>query len=140
MRLVLDTNVIVAALRSAKGASAALLEKAFQGAFQPVLSVPLVFEYEAICCLPEHRLVSGLTEDEVLSVINALCQIAYKSETQFLWRPQLRDAADEMVLEAVVNSNADALVTHNEKDFKGAIDKFGIELLSPQNALRRILT
>ena len=59
-------------------------------------------------------------------------------ETHYRWRPQLRDAADEMVLEAAVNGKADAIVTFNLRDFSIVPEKFGIELLKPGEVLKRM--
>ncbi|MEZ5584142.1 MAG: putative toxin-antitoxin system toxin component, PIN family [Candidatus Competibacteraceae bacterium] len=138
MRFVLDTNVIIAALRSPSGASAALVTYALEGAFIPLLSVPLVLEYEATACDPAQRIVSGLSDEQVRTVISALCAVGEAIETRFLWRPQLHDPADEMVLEVAINGHADALVTFNRRDFGDAPQRFGIDLLSPQDALGRI--
>ena len=103
-----------------------------------LLSVPLVLEYEAACRDPDQRVVSGLGDEEVREVVSALCAVAEPVWTAFLWRPQLRDPADEMVLEAAINGNADALVTFNRRDFGDAPGRFGIAVLSPRQALRRI--
>ena len=138
MRYVLDTNVIVAGLRSPAGASAALIDQALDHAFTLLLSVSLVLEYEAICRNPAQRIMSGLTEAEISSIISALCAVSEPVSPRFLWRPQLRDPADEMVLETTVNGNADGLVTFNRRDFGDAPGNFGIALLSPREALRRI--
>lgn len=138
MRCVLDTNVIVAGLRSPKGASAALLGKVLGGQCRIVLSVPLVLEYEAICMLAEHRIESGLHEAQIEMFISTLCGLADEVETHFLWRPQLRDPADEMVLETAVNGHADAIVTFNTRDFGNACERFGLLLLTPQDVLKRI--
>lgn len=138
MRFVLDTNVVVAGLRSPTGASAALLDRALGGAFTLVLSVALALEYEAVCRDPAQRIASGLSESEVETIVTALCAVAEPVTTRFLWRPQLHDPADEMVLDAAINGTADALVTFNRQDFGQAPARFGIALLSPQEALRRL--
>jgi putative PIN family toxin of toxin-antitoxin system len=143
VRFVLDTNVIVAAMRSPGGASAAILLAARQGrsvAKFPTLlvSVPLALEYEAVCCETEHRMASGLSEPEVVVFLTAIIALAEPVETHFLWRPQLRDPGDEMVLEAAVNGGADALVTFNVRDFGNVPSEFGIETLLPREAIRRI--
>ncbi len=106
MRVVLDTDVIVAGMRSPGGASAEILRKARQGKVTLVVSVPLAMEYEAICTEAEHRLAAGLSEREVEIFLDALVAMAEPVETHFLWRPQLRDPGDEMVLEAAVNGQA----------------------------------
>ena len=139
LRYVLDTNVVVAGLRSPKGASAALIDFALNQKFTLLLSVTLVIEYEAVCRDPMQRTVSGLDELEVEIIISALCAVAEPVALWFLWRPQLRDPSDEMVLETAINGKADGIVTFNQRNFGNASKHFGIELLFPQEALRRIL-
>ena len=138
MRLVLATNVIVAGLRSPTGASAALIDHALNSSFVLVLSVALALEYEAVCRDSEQRIASGLSEAEVEIIVTALCAVAEPVVTRFLWRPQLHDPADEMVLEAAINGAVDALVTFNRQDFGQVPGRFGIGLLSPQEALKRL--
>ena len=101
--MVLDTDVVVAALRSATGASAALLGLLDHDAFTLLSSVPLELEYEAVCQLAEHRLASGLSVSEVDAFVNTMVAMAEPVEVHYRWRPQVRDASDEMVLETAVN-------------------------------------
>jgi putative PIN family toxin of toxin-antitoxin system len=138
MIVVLDTDVIVAGMRSPSGASAAILRKARQGKVTLLVSVPLAMEYEAICSEAEHRQAAGLSEREVEIFLDAVVAMAEPVETHFLWRPQLRDPGDEMVLEAAVNGQADLLVTFNVRDFGDVPSRFGIELMIPRDALERI--
>lgn len=140
MRYVLDTNIVVAGLRSPTGASAGLLAAALRREFTLLLSVAMVLEYEAVCCSPRQRTESGLQESEVRMVINALCEVCKPVVARYQWRPQLRDPNDEMVLETAINGNADALVTFNERDFGVAPVRFRIPVSSPQEALRRLRT
>jgi len=138
MRLVLDTNVIVVAMRSPKGASAALLMAARRSEVTLLANVALVLEYEAICMLAEHRVAAELSEREASIFVDAVLAMVEPVESHFLWRPQLRDPSDELVLEAAVNGQADAIVTFNQRGFDEAPSKFGIELWSPSESLRRI--
>lgn len=138
MRIVLDTDVIVAAIRSPSGASAAILREIDDGRATLLLSVALALEYEAICRLPEHRSVSGLSENEVDAFVNTLIGLAEPVEKYFLWRPMLRDAGDEMVLEVAVSGRADLLVTFNQRDYGSAPALFGVDVILPREALRRI--
>ena len=140
MRLVLDTDVIVAALRSPQGASAALLRLLDEGRGVLLVSVALALEYEAVCSRPEQRLAAGLSAKQVATFINGVLQIAEPVTNHFRWRPQLHDAGDEMVLETAVNGRADGLVTFNRKDYGDAPGAFGIEVLLPGQALRRMRT
>lgn len=103
-----------------------------------LLSTSLLLEYEAICKDEKHLAVSGLTADDVNVVLNVLVARCEKVETNYRWRPQLRDAGDEMVLEAAVNGRADALVTFNERDFAFAAPRFALELMGPAELLRRM--
>ncbi|MBI3694088.1 MAG: putative toxin-antitoxin system toxin component, PIN family [Acidobacteria bacterium] len=138
MRLVLDTDVVVAAMRSPAGASAAILMAARQGQTTLLVSVSLALEYEAVCRKAEHRVAAGLSDREVDAFLDAVIAIAEPVESHFLWRPQLRDPGDEMVLEAAVNGQANALVTFNMRDFGTVPSQFGVEVLLPREAILRI--
>lgn len=138
MRYVLDTDVIVAAMRSPSGASAALLLAALEGRFSLVANVPLVIEYEATCLRQPHALAAGLSESDIRQFLDGIAALVEPVETHFLWRPRLRDPADEMVLEAAVNGQADAIVSFNQRDYGNIPRTFGIEVLKPIDALRRL--
>jgi putative PIN family toxin of toxin-antitoxin system len=138
MRLIIDTDVIVAAMRSPTGASAALLILLLNRQATMLLSVPLAFEYESGCMLAEHRLAAGASERDVRNLLDAVIEVIEPVWLHYQWRPQLSDAGDEMVLEAAVNGRADAIVTFNRKDYGTAPARFGIEILSPAEALRRL--
>src|SRR5277367_4217716 len=120
MRVVLDTDVIVAAMRSPTGASAAILNEARQGKVSLLANVSLALEYEAVCSEAEHLLAGGLNASEGAIFVDAVLALVEPVKTHFLWRPQLRDPGDERVLEAAVNGRADALVTFNLRDFGAA--------------------
>ena len=134
----MDTDVVVAAMRSPAGASAAILRSMRRGEATLLLSVPLAMEYEAVCQQGEHSLAAGLSQGQVDIFVTAVIAMAEPVETHFLWRPQLRDPGDEMVLEAAVNGRADALVTFNMRDYGEAPGRFGLELLLPRVAIQRI--
>jgi putative PIN family toxin of toxin-antitoxin system len=138
VKCVLDTNVIVSAMRSPAGASAFLLRAARLGRIRLLANVALVLEYEAICRRAEHVMASGLGFAEVEIFLNAVVAMAEPVESHFMWRPQLRDPGDELVLEAAVNGQAMAIVTFNVRDFAPAPSCLGIELLTPAEAVRGI--
>lgn len=125
-------------MRSPQGASAAIVRFARQGHVTLLISVALALEYEAVCARHEHRLAAGLSEDEVNVFVDAIVALAEPVAMHFLWRPQLRDTSDEMVLETAINGEADALVTFNAKDFGDAAGHFGLELLLPRDVIMRI--
>lgn len=138
VKFVLDTDVVVAAMRSPSGASAAILRAARHGATTLLVSVALALEYGSVCREAEHRLASGLSDRAVDVFVTALVALADPVTPHFLWRPQLRDPSDEMVLEAAINGRADALVTFNVRHFGAAPAQFGIDILLPREAIRRI--
>ncbi len=121
----LDTDVLVAALRSSRGASRQLLLGALDHRFELLLSVPLVLEYEAVLTRPEHLAACGLRGEEVERVLDDLASVAKPVRLAFRWRPRLSDPNDDMVLETAVNGNADAIVTFNQRDFKETSRSWG---------------
>ena len=98
----------------------------------------MALEYEAICMLAEHRLSANASERDVRNLLDTIFDVIVPVEVHYQWRPQLTDAADEMVLETAVNGGADAIVTFNRADFKEAPGRFGIALWKPAEALREI--
>ncbi len=137
IRAVLDTNVLIAARRSRIGASNALLRGLTRGHFTMLASVPLFFEYEDVLTRPAHLAVARLTEAEVEAFLDYLAGMVEPVLLHYLWRPQLTDAADEVVLETAINGRADCIVTFNTRHFRPA-SRFGIEAIWPEEALRRI--
>ena len=123
--IVIDTNVLVAALRSRNGASFRLLSTIDDGKSLLHLSTPLVMEYEEVL----KRKVEALTAEEVDDVIDYLCSIARHHRIFYLWRPVLRDPDDDFLLELAVKAGA-AIITHNKKDFAKA-GSFGIAVYTP---------
>ena len=138
MKCVFDTDVIIAAIRSPSGASAALIRALQLGQLQVAASVALFVEYEATCTRAEHVLAAGLQTCEVSDFLDALAGLIEPTEIHYMWRPQVRDPADDMVLEAAVNAMADAIVSFNHKDFGDAPAAFGIDMLLPRDALARL--
>jgi len=138
LALVLDTDVMVAALRSNRGASRQLLLGALDGSFQLLLSVPLILEYEAVLNRPEHLAACGLSAAEIGRVLDDLAGIAQPVTLSFRWRPRLSDPNDDMVLETAVNGNADAIVTFNQRDFEAAVGDFGCAVILPGAALEQM--
>ena len=133
--IVLDTNVLIAGLRSRNGASFQLLSLIGEAEFELDVSVPLVLEYEEVAKREARAL--GLTHAEIDDVLDYLCAVATHREIYFLWRPILRDAADDMVLEVAVEAGCDFVVTHNVRDFAGA-ERFGVRIVTPGEFLTRI--
>lgn len=126
--MVLDTNVLVAGLRSRRGASFRLLSEIGRGRFELVVSVPLVLEYEDV--LGRQAGALHLDAAERAAVLDFLCLEARHQEVFFLWRPVLQDPADDMVLEVAVAAACERIVTFNLRHFAVAA-RFGIRALTP---------
>jgi predicted nucleic acid-binding protein len=135
VRVVLDTSVLVAGLRSRRGASFELISRVGSGMFEVAVSVPLVLEYED--ALLRQLVALPFTETDVRSLIDYVCDVAIQQAVFFLWRPLLRDPGDDLVLELAVAARCEAVVTHNVRDFQGA-EKFGVEVLTPGRFLQQL--
>jgi len=140
MRLVLDTATMVAAIRSNAGASNLLLGAGLERRVTMLVSTPLLIEYEAVMTRPEHLAASGLTIDEIGVLLDAVAATAEPVRLAYLWRPAVRDPDDDMVLETAANSQADAIVTFNTRDFAIVAERFGVAVLSPGEAVRKMET
>ncbi len=137
-RVVVDTSVLVAGLRSQLGASNRILTLVAERRLVPLVTTALFFEYEDVLNRPEQRLATGMTKEDVLGFLAALASAAEPVDVHFMWRPQLADPADELVLEAAVNGRASAIVTHNVRDFLPATGGFEIEVITPSVMLERM--
>lgn len=138
MRIVLDTSVLVAALRSHRGASRKLLLAALDQRFTALVSVPLMLEYEAVLTRPEHLEAAHLSASDVEEVLADLASVTEPVRLAFLWRPALRDPGDEMVLDTAANGGADLLVTLNVRDFQQPAKRLGIQVMTPWEAWKRL--
>lgn len=133
--IVIDSDVFVAATRSASGASYRLWQLLPSKRFVPALSVPLVTEYEDAA----KRVKQGkvLSDGDIEALINDICSFAHLQDIFYLWRPFLRDAHDDHVLELAVASSSKTIVTFNTKDFVG-VEQFCIQVVTPQEYLRKV--
>jgi len=138
MRVVLDTSVLVAGLRSQLGASSQVLYAVAEGRCIPLVTTAVFLEYEAVVLRSEQRLATGMSPEDVEGFLAAFASAAEPVELNFFWRPQLRDPADELMLEAAVNGQAEALVTHNVGDFQSATARFGVRTFTPGAFLKEI--
>ena len=131
-QIVLDTNVLVSALRSRNGASYRLLSLLGDDRWRPNLTVAVVLEYEAV--LKRECADFGLTEQDIDEVLDAICSQSGLHRVYFLWRPAASDPDDDLILEAAVASHSELIVTFNARDFADA-GRFGIRCLTPKEFL-----
>lgn len=137
MRAVLDTNVLVAGLRSRRGASFRLLQLVRLRQLVPVVSVPLFFEYEDVLSRP--GLLPGIPLAAVDRFLDAFLRLAELREIHFLWRPVLNDAKDEMLVDLAKAAGPGVpLITFNVHDFAPAVRRLGLPVLTPADAVRKV--
>ena len=134
-RIVLDTNVLVAGLRSSLGASHRVLSLVGSGRFTHVVSVALLFEYEAAVKRPESGI--RLPRPAIDDILDYVCAAGERQPIYFLWRPTLPDPSDDLVLEVAVHGRCDRIVTFNTRDFVG-LARFGIQVETPAEFLRSL--
>jgi putative PIN family toxin of toxin-antitoxin system len=134
-QIVLDTNALVAALRSRRGAAFRLVSLLPDAPFEINLSVPLLYGYEEI--LPQQLYGTEFTATDIDDFLDYLCTIANLHEIFFLWRPMLTDPKDEMLLELAVKARCQYIVTYNTRNFRGAA-QFGIAVVTPKAFLEAI--
>ena len=133
--VVLDTNVLVSALRSRRGASYRVLELVGSGYYDLSVSVPLVLEYEDV--LLRNPGVLTISARDVRDLLDYVCSVANRQAIFFLWRPWLRDPKDDLLLELAVAAGCDTIVTFNIRDFAG-IERFGLRAVTPGEFLKEI--
>lgn len=135
LQVVLDTNVLIAGLRSPSGASFRVLGLLGKGYFNVHISVPLVLEYESVILRKLDDL--PIARNDVEDFLDYICRVGIGHEIYFAWRPFLNDPNDDMVLEVAVASQSDAIVTFNKHDFRGC-ERFGLRLLTSAELLQQI--
>ncbi|MCI0692421.1 putative toxin-antitoxin system toxin component, PIN family [candidate division KSB1 bacterium] len=134
-QIVIDTNVMVAGLRSKRGASYKLLAMLKDERWQVNVSITLIFEYEEV--LKRERASLGLSLTDIDELLDGICAIANKRSIFYLWRPTASDPDDDFLVDLAVESQSDFIITFNKKDLREA-EKFGIILLSPKEFLQKV--
>lgn len=129
MRVVFDTSVLVAAARSRKGASFALVSEIPSDRFEICLSVALYLEWQDVLTRDEH-LPPGRTADDALAFLRYLCGQAWPQEVHYHWRPFLADPGDDMIVELAFAARCPYVVTHNIRHFAGC-ERLGITAVTP---------
>jgi len=138
MRVVIDTDVMVAAFESATGASRQLVSEVLDGRLTLLLSTSLMLEYEDVLTRPETLARSRLTAKDVFEVLDELARLCLPVGFDYRWRPAASDPDDDLVLETAINGSADMIATFNAKDMAAGARMFGIDVERPVGVLRRL--
>ena len=138
MRIVLDTNVLIAAMRSPRGASAEVLRLALQKRVTLVGGLSLALEYLDVCARPESRAGANVEEDDARRFASEVIAQLDPVEIRFRWRPATSDPGDEHVVETALNGGAVAIVTFNTRDFADAAARFGLQVLTPAGIVKML--
>lgn len=134
-QVVIDTNVLLSALRSKRGASYRLLTLIGDGRRQMNISASLIFEYEDV--LKRDCVNLGLSPQDIDDILDYICTESNRRSIFYLWRPYLHDPKDDFILELAIESQCDFIITYNVKDFVGA-EKFGIAVITPKELLQKL--
>jgi putative PIN family toxin of toxin-antitoxin system len=135
-KIILDTNVLYAALYSSLGASYQILKRISHGRIKIVVSTTLLFEYEDILYRKKSDL--GISDQQIQIILDNLCDLSSFQKIFFLWRPYPKDPKDDHILEVAVASCTATIVTHKLKDFKG-VEMFGIKAITPKKLLEELI-
>ncbi len=138
LRVVLDTDVMVASFASGNGASRRLLMAALNGEISLLLSTPLLIEYEAVLTRPAMLAMSGVSAEEVAATLDEFAMLCVPVAFDYRWRPQARDPNDDLVLETAINGGADVVASFNVADMQAGARRFGIPVQRPGAVVRRI--
>jgi len=133
INVIIDTNVLISALRSKQGASHKLLLLLADDAFTPNVSVPLFVEYESVA--KRTGLLSGLNSNDINSILDYFLSKSNIRKIFYLWRPFLKDQKDDLVLEVAVESQSEYIITFNTSDFSGC-EKFGVKIVTPYEFMK----
>ncbi len=133
LKVIIDTNVVLSALRSLNGASNKLMTLVGTDKFIPCISIGLILEYEDVL----SRKLHNLSKNQVKQFLDYICLVSEHTKVHFLWRPTLKDPSDDMLLELAVAARASYIITYNTVDFKG-LHKFNMEAIKPRDFLVKV--
>ncbi|WP_414752829.1 putative toxin-antitoxin system toxin component, PIN family [Anabaena sp. CCY 9910] len=125
VKIVVDTSVFISAIIGSKGASRELIRRCLQGEYHPLMGNALFLEYESVIQKEEVTAKCSLSSEEISALLASFISISQWISIYYLWRPNLKDEADNHLIELAVAGNAQIIATNNLKDFQNT------ELLFP---------
>ncbi|MBW4625422.1 MAG: putative toxin-antitoxin system toxin component, PIN family [Brasilonema octagenarum HA4186-MV1] len=137
IKIVVDTSVFISALISSKGSSRELIRRCLKGEYQPLMGNALFSEYESVIQRTEIAAKCSLTSEEISTLLASFMSVSKWISIYYLWRPNLKDEADNHLIELAVAGNAQIIATHNVKDFQNAELLFpSLSILKPEEIIR----
>ena len=136
-KIVIDTNVFVSVLIGREGSAAReVLRRCLQGNYQPLIGNALFTEYQDVMNRDEIKAKCPLTESEAKDLLADFMSVCQWVKIFYLWRPNLKDEADNHLIELAIAGNAQIIVTRNINDFKRSQLQFPqIEILKPEEII-----
>jgi putative PIN family toxin of toxin-antitoxin system len=136
-KIVVDTSVFVSALLGPVGPSRELIRRCLRGEYQPLMGNALFCEYESVIFRDWILAQCPLTKEEILVLFQAFLSVSQWVNIYFLWRPNLRDEADNHLIELALAGNASSIITNNVKDFQNTELLFpNLSILKPEQIIR----
>jgi putative PIN family toxin of toxin-antitoxin system len=137
IKIVVDTSVLISALISSSGSSRELIRRCLKGEYQPLMGNTLFSEYESVIYRSEIIARCSLTSEEISALLASVMSVSQWIYIYYLWRPNLKDEADNHLIELAVAGNAQIIATHNIKDFQNAELLFpNLSILKPEEIIR----
>jgi putative PIN family toxin of toxin-antitoxin system len=139
INVIIDTNVLVAGLIGGKGPNREILRYCFEGSLQPYVGNALYIEYQDLLARDNIQSLCKQTSVTLSEFLDDFASVCKPADVWFLWRPNLKDEADNHIIELAIASNAQYIVTNNIKDFSQAeLQHAGYTVIAPPDLLRMI--
>lgn len=135
--IIVDTSIVISALIGKEGPSREILQLCLQGELKPLISNTLFLEYEDVTKREKILKLCPLTPNEIRELLNAFYSVCKWVQIYYLWRPNLKDEADNFLIELALAGNALKIITNNIRDLENAELNFpNLEVLTPETFLR----
>ena len=136
-KIVVDTSVIISALIGTIGPSRELIGRCLKGEYQPLMANALFSEYESVIKRKEVIAKCSLTQAGIVRLLASFMSVSQWISIYYLWRPNLKDEADNHLIELAVAGNAEIIATNNTRDFQNTQLLFPhLSILKPEEMIR----
>ncbi len=137
IKVVVATNVLVAGLIGGKGPNREVLRRCLEGGLQPVVGNALYLEYQDLLNRKKIQELCKQTSVSLMEFLDGFAQVCTAVDARYLWRPNLKDEADNHLVELAIAARAAYIITNNVSDFAQAeLKQLGYEVITPEQILR----